>query len=119
MTTRGGGEGEGVDLPRRGKASSCPQAPVLSWGQEDAFYRLFFFMKWQHLPTLSYIVGAAIIRTNDISFGVSIQPLASPGWSQSLPAGHIVHPLLSHKPGQGKSSLSFGTSVELELLLQM
>lgn len=60
-------------------------------------------MKWQHLHMLRYIVRAAVIRTKDISFGVSIQPPASLEWSQSLPTGgYIVHPPACTQARPGK-----------------
>lgn len=56
---------------------------------------------------LQYTVVAAVIRNKDISFGVSIQPPASPGWSQSLPAGgHIVYPPAFTQAGPGKELLA-------------
>lgn len=129
MTSRGTSGGGGMDLTRRGKDRLCPRVgfsrePALLFclklgkGQEDALYELLFFVMQPHLHALQYTVGAALIRTEGVSFGGSTQPSASPGWSRSLPAGgHIVHPLLAPKLGQGKRFLSFGTSVELEVHL--
>ena len=58
------------------------------------------------------IIGVAIIRTTDISFGVSLQ---LPAFPQEVV---LSIPLISYMSIQGKSFLSLGASVGLEALLQ-